>query len=389
MCECAKKVHKESDRDWGEILTEYGVDFAPDTARKAQQPPILGGVFIKEYLEQKYSSAGSVDEDEYFKKLRLEKQDIRKEKQKLFDERASLSRLVREQGRKDDLVEIFKRVIEETVRPEFDYIPNEISDSDADMIVHFTDVHAGVETYSAFNTFNSSILENRIKTYLDEIYMIQKEQHCQDCCVILGGDLIDGLIHVNSRIEDKENVMQQIMLVSTLISNFIFELSNEFQNVYVYSTPGNHSRANANKELHVKGENFDCLIPFYLKASLQNLENVHVEENTLDEGICTFTVRGHVVYGSHGDKDTIQSVVTNMTKFARKAGYPLPDMIYLGHRHSNSLTTVDDVKVIQGGCFDGMDSYSIDKRLVGTPEQMVTIISERKRIKALYDIQLD
>ena len=36
-----------------------------------------------------------------------------------------------------------------------------------------------------------------------------------------------------------------------------------------------------------------------------------------------------------------------------------------------------------------MDGYSIDKRYVGAPKRMVTVISERKKIKALCDIQLD
>lgn len=78
-----------------------------------------------------------------------------------------------------------------------------------------------------------------------------------------------------------------------------------------------------------------------------------------------------------------------MTKLARKAGYPLPDICYLGHRHTNGLATVDNVKVVQSGCCDGMDSYSIDNRYVGSPEQTVTVVTEKKRIKALCDIQLD
>jgi hypothetical protein len=53
------------------------------------------------------------------------------------------------------------------------------------------------------------------------------------------------------------------------------------------------------------------------------------------------------------------------------------------------LETIDDVKVIQSGCIDGMDSYTIDSRLVGTPEQTVTVVTEKHRVKALCDIPLD
>jgi hypothetical protein len=78
-----------------------------------------------------------------------------------------------------------------------------------------------------------------------------------------------------------------------------------------------------------------------------------------------------------------------MTKIARKANVALPDVCYLGHRHTNGLTTVDGVKVIESGCVDGMDSYCIDERLTGTAEQTVTVVTESKMIKALCDIQID
>ena len=61
----------------------------------------------------------------------------------------------------------------------------------------------------------------------------------------------------------------------------------------------------------------------------------------------------------------------------------------MGHMHTNSLTTIDDVKVIQSGSVGGMDRYAIDNRLVGTPEQTVTVVTEKNAIKALCDIQID
>ena len=131
------------------------------------------------------------------------------------------------------------------------------------------------------------------------------------------------------------------------------------------------------------------LVPFACKKDLKNVENVKFIDNYLDCDIATFKVRGHMVYATHGDKDTAKNVVYHMTQFARKAKLPLPDLCYLGHRHKNGLTTVDDVKVIESGCVDGMDAYAIDRRLVGTPEQTVTVVTAKKRIKALCDIQID
>lgn len=343
-----------------------------------------------EYFRWKESQRKSdTQEDEYFKQLRLEKQEIRKEKQKLFDERTALTKVLREQSRKESLIDIVKNAIDNYHSEKFEYSYSPTIDSDNDLIIHITDVHCGVDIESLFNTFNVEVLKKRLSKYLDEVLDIQNTYNSKNAYCILGGDLIQGIIHVNARIEAKENVVDQVMLVSDIIGNFINELRHKFENVFIYTTPGNHGRVNANKEENAKGENFDFLVPYVLKKDFKNVDNVFVVDNTLDDYIATFEVRGHQVFASHGDKDTPKNVVWNMTKLARKANVKLPDIIYLGHRHTNGLTTVDDVKVIESGCVDGMDNYSIDHRFVGTPEQTITVVTENRRIKALCDIPLD
>lgn len=385
LSDAYQKANRTLDMDWSEIIDKYGLDIHFDTLRKATQT-IFGGAFVSEYFKSKKAS---YNDDTYLAELRAEKQEIRKEKQKLFDERTALTKLLREQGRMESMFDIVKRAIEEYKPVNFDYTPSIVPDSDNDLIIHLTDVHGGVNIDSPFNVFNMEVLEQRLKNYLDEIYDIQNTYKSQNAYVIIGGDLIQGLIHTNARIEAKENIVMQIMEVTDLVSNFIYELSRIFQNVEVHTTAGNHSRSTANKEESVRGENFDLLVPFACKKDLKNIENVRFVDNYLDCDIATFKVRGHMVYATHGDKDTAKNVVYHMTQFARKAKLPLPDLCYLGHRHTNGLTTVDDVKVIESGCVDGMDSFAIEKRLVGTPEQTVTVVTAKKRIKALCDIQID
>lgn len=385
LSDAYQKANHIIDMDWQEIIDKYGLDIHYDTLRKATQT-IFGGAFVSEYFKSKLASQTN---DTYLAEIRAEKQEIRKEKQKLFDERTALNKILREQGRIESMFDIVKRAIEEHQPIKFDYVPTKIQDSDNDLIIHLTDVHCGVDIVSKFNVFNIDILKQRLQKYLDEIIDIKNTYKSQNAYVILGGDMIQGIIHLNSRIEAKENVVTQIMEVTDLVSNFVYELSKVFQYVEVHTTAGNHSRSTANKEETTRGDNFDLLIPFACKKDLKNIQNVKFVDNELECDIATFKVRGHMVYATHGDKDTVKNVVYHMTKFARKTKLPLPDMCYLGHRHTNGLTTVDDVKVIESGCVDGMDSYAIDKRLVGTPEQTVTVVTEKKMIKALCDIQID
>lgn len=376
------------DLDWTEIADIMNREFRDDESEYRNE-----SAYRKPYQQAKRFFEANVfdkyNQDSYIEELQETKHEIRREKQKLFDERTALNKILREQGRKESMFDIVARAIDEYTHTRFDYYPTQIEDSDCDLIIHLTDIHCGVDIQSEFNTFNFEVLKQRLKKYLDEINEIRLTYKAQNAYVILGGDMIQGLIHTNARIEAKENIVNQIMQVSDLVGDFVFELSKMFQYVEVHTTAGNHSRVTENKEESTRGENFDLLVPYACKKELQNIENVCFMDNVLECDIATLKVRGHMIYATHGDKDTAKNVVYHMTTFARKAKLPLPDICYLGHRHTNGLTTVDDVKVIESGCVDGMDSFAIDKRLVGTAEQTVTVITENKRIKALCDVQIE
>lgn len=376
------------DLSWDEIADIMNREFREDETEY-----LSAAAYRKPYQQAKrFLESGvfdSISHDTYIEELRNAKNEARKERQKLFDERVALNKVLREEGRRESMLEIVRRAIDEHEFVEFDYKPAAVPDSENDLIIHLTDIHGGVTIDSAFNTFNFKVLAERLKKYLNEIYEIRNIYNAQNAYLILGGDLIHGITHLNGRIESKENVVVQIMKVSDLVANFIYELSKMFNFVEVHTTAGNHSRVTAKKEDTSYGENFDLLVPYYCKKELKNIMNVDFADNILGYDIATFVARGHTVYATHGDKDTPNNVVYHMTQFARKADLPLPDLCFLGHRHTNGLTTVGDVKVIESGCVDGMDSFAIESRLVGSPEQMVAVISDKKCIKALCDIQID
>jgi hypothetical protein len=155
LLDCTNKVNKVSDLDWVEICLKYNLNFNPDTIRKGTQPPLIGSVFVSEYYKWKESQSNHDDkDDEYLEKLRLEKQEIRKEKQKLFDERTGLNKLLREQSRREELFNIVKRAIDEYEPIAFDYSQSPVFDGDSDLIIHVTDVHCGVDISSLLNVFN-------------------------------------------------------------------------------------------------------------------------------------------------------------------------------------------------------------------------------------------
>lgn len=318
----------------------------------------------------------------YLDDLKEMKREIQKEKIKLSDERTELKRLYREQARRESFLDVVKRAMSEDVEPLVE--PNHIGGfnyADNDLIVSLTDIHTGIEIDNAFNKFNENILRKRFNTYLQKILEVRERHNSENCYVIIG-EVVSGIIHNNLRIENNLDLMQSFKLVATLISDFLTELSKYFNDVHVYINEGNHSRISPNKEDNIQGENVDVLVPFYLKARLQLIDNIFIHENEVMEEIAMFKVRGNIVMSAHGDNDKVSSVVQKFTMLFDVK----PDLVYLGHRHTNAMETVYDTKVIQSGCLSGTDNYALSKRLRNKAEQTISVITE-DGLECLYDVK--
>lgn len=323
------------------------------------------------------------DDNEYLKRLRFEKQELQKEKQKVFDERIELNRQIRQEARKESYVDMVKRIICEDVNP-INISTSHINfNGETDLLIHFTDIHTGIEINNWKNVFNEEVLKQRIEKYISDILDIRKLHKSENAYIVIS-EILSGLIHNNLRLQNNMDLMEQFKCIAELVSAMLLKLANDFNHIYVYTTQGNHSRIVAKKEDSLDGENMDILLPFYLKARLQNVGNVSICDNTIESEIAMFNVRGNHVFAAHGHKDTPSNVVQNFTMmFGIK-----PDIVLLGHRHTNGLTTVFDAKVIESGSMSGTDSYAVSIRKTNNPEQTISVIGDNGLI-CLYDIQFD
>lgn len=369
------KINGENDYDWSELKDKYNVQCNPDTIRKGSST-IFGGKFRSEYLKSKFNSTSKDNIDEKI-------QEMRKEKIKLSDARIEYNRLIRNEARKESYVDMVKRIICEDVKPLNISVHYTLFNSETDLLCHLTDIHTGIEINNWKNVFNEDVLRQRIEKYTSDILDIRGLHQSQNCYLVIG-EILSGLIHSNLRLQNNMDLMEQFKYVSELISAMLIRLANHFYHIYVYTTPGNHSRISPKKEEALDGENMDVLLPFYLKARLQNIDNVSICDNTIEPEIAMFNIRGNNVFASHGHKDSPTNVVQNFTMMFEIK----PNIVLLGHRHTNGLTTVYDTKIIESGCVSGSDQFATSIRKVNRPEQTISIIGESGLI-CLYDIQLD
>lgn len=364
------------DIDYNELFRlAFGVELNSDECRKRY----YGLKMLLPYLDK--DKIKNITDDEILKEYELKKQELFKEQVKFFDQRRELNDVLRKQSREDYLYTLIDDSIKNSNLEQFEYIRNNINQTDNDMLVFLTDIHYGIECDNYWNRYNPQIFVQYLKKYLDEIINIKQLHNSENCYIFLGGDLISGLIHNLIRVENTENVVEQVQHVSEYISNFVNELSKEFNNIFIHNVAGNHSRLMQNKKEAIKDEKLDLLIPWYIKSRLSNLENVFVIDNDIDKTIASIYIREKLYLGVHGDMDSPAKVVNSLTQMLDIKPYA----VLIAHRHHYSIESEHNVKVISSGSFVSVDEYCISNRISGKASQTVCIC-DKNGVRCSYDV---
>lgn len=370
------------DLEWSDIVDLTGLGIHYDSLRKAANVTPYSGYNVMKYFKEKYAKEDS--SDSYLDELDQKMLEFKKERQRFFDQRNALNKVVRDLARKDENADILERAIESGMIPRLDYTPGIVEASDNDLLVSLNDLHYGACVDNYWNYYNSDVCRMLLRDYLDRIIEIAGTYHAENCYVWANGDLISGNIHKSIAVSNRENVIEQVVGVSELVSEFLAELSKHFRNVYFSSVSGNHSRLEP-KEMASQHERLDDLIEWYCKARLQNFENVVFDQyRKIDDTMYLLDIRGKTYLGVHGDYDKSASNVQSLQAMAREPVYA----ILSGHLHHNKYDNVQGVKTIMAGSFLGMDDFCVEKRIVGSQQQLVCVCSY-DGIKAFCDVDFN
>lgn len=340
----------------------------------------------KKFYDEIFSQQG----DEDFKKEQEEiLREIKKEKIKLRDERTESNRGIRIEARVEDKLDYFEKIIAN--QGKVDYKPLKPAEreliktkSDNDLVIMLSDLHIGQTFASAWGRYNLVVAKDRMNQYLNKIIEIKDRHNSENCFVTLQGDMISNSIHKTIAITNRENVIEQVISASEMITAFLAELSKIFNNVTVASVVGNHSRIDK-KEDALKDERLDTLIEWYAKSKLENFENIEFIE-PYDNTFNCFVVRDKHYFIVHGDYDKFD--MAGVAKLSMMAGY-FPYCILFGHRHFPATTEINGIKLVQSGSFPGAgDDHTIELRLSGKPSQTVLVCNE-DGIECNYTVELD
>lgn len=378
LSDIADKINGVNDLDWSEIIMKYNLNIASDTLRKASQT-IFGGAFVKAYIQSK--NATSDNDTAYDVQLR----EIRREKQKLFDERAAFNKSNRDVARLQQDLDYLELLIKENQYEPFETICHK--DRNKDLIVLLSDLHIGLDIDNNFGVYNPNIAKIMLGKYLSEIIEAIELYKIQNVYVIILGDQIHGNIHPTVQLQSRENIVEQIQLASEMISDFIYRIAQKCDTVFVNSVGGNHSRCGKKDEI-LRDERLDNIVTWYAKAKLQNIDNIVFAENeNIDSTISKNTIRGKIYYSVHGDYDSYSESGINKLVMMTKE---FPDGgIFMGHLHHNSYDDINDIKIIRSGSFAGTgDDYTVSKRISGKPSQVMCVV-DNTGIRNFIPVDLD
>lgn len=368
-----------ADEDYSELAPYvYGKDYSSDVARRM----MYGSRRTLELLDA--NAVSQITSDAILSELDAKIIESRKERQKVFDQRNALSKVIRERSRQEELNEILCEAIQSGNLPRLNYQRTEIEPSDNDLLVSLNDIHYGANVQNYWNTYNSDICRDMMCRYLDKIISIGETHGSENCIVWANGDEISGNIHQSIAITNKENVIEQIKGVSELIAEFLAELSKHFRQVTYVSVAGNHSRIDPNKDKALMSERLDDLVEWYLASRLQNFDNVVVGGEKVDCTMYLIDVRGKTYCGVHGDFDGSATKIQALQTMAQKPLYA----VLSGHLHHNKIDDVQGVKTIMAGSFLGMDDYCVQKRIYGRAEQMVCVC-DGNGVRCSYPVPLN
>lgn len=321
-------------------------------------------------------------DDEYIKLIDDKIEELEKARVKLRDERTHHNKSIRIEARVEDRLDYLEKIIQKTEPIEL--IEKTATYSGNDLLVMLSDLHIGQSFSSAWGVYNSDIAKLRLEKYLGEIINIKERHGSQNCYLSLQGDLISNSIHKTLAISNRENVIEQIILASELLANFISKLSNHFNNIYISNVDGNHSRIDR-KEDALKDERLDSLIAWYLKSKLSNLDNITFLEN-LDNTLNIFWIRDKSYVSVHGDYDKFDK--TSVANLITMLGY-VPYCILFGHKHFPATSEINGIKLVQSGSMPGSgDDYTVQMRLTGKPSQTI-LVCNRDGIYANYNIEFN
>lgn len=316
---------------------------------------------------------------------------------------------------KDQIAERDARDREELLRSSMRFdplvIPSETHKAGAPgmPMVEWSDWHCGetvdLRETGGLNEFNQKIFRARVESLVNNIIYLLRDYSGTNpefpgIWVLLGGDMVSGLIHEELVETNWGNIVDQAMEVGGAIIGALRRLAEEFKKVFVVGVVGNHGRTT--KKPTAKGRALDS----YDRAVYKSIQRHFADDPRFhitipDDTDFLFKVYGHRFLLTHGDSLGVKGgdgIIGALGPIARGAvklrnsesqiGRDF-DTIVMGHWHQY-IPRGDALGVIVNGALKGYDEYAriVLRARFARPSQALWLVSPRHGIAAQWAVYL-
>ena len=351
-------------QECGNLLNEVsGEDFSEAKWRR----PVQHFIEINSYLEEENPTGVNSD---VLEEIEVEKIELQKQQIKMRDQKRELNALIRRQARLENLEDYFKEVTENFEGISLPKTKSNVNDKKEAAIV-ISDWHIGMKFDGRFNTFNHEVAEQRIAKVKDKTLDTVRKENIDTLHIANLGDMISGGIHVSTRVQAEEDVIQQVIRASEYLKQFVKTFLDEGIQVKYYNIIGNHGRYQSNKS-EVAGieENFEKLILTILDTAFSNYSNYN--STGCRDGIIETEISGQKIILAHGDYDKSTNAALRLPQLFSY----VPNYIITGHIHHNTSKDFGVTEHIVNPSLIGSDDYATGGRFGGKPGQKLILFNE-------------
>lgn len=317
--------------------------------------------------------------------------ELRKERQRLMDERRSYNAAARNEARSERfealMVEAANKIAEQKPLLEKIVPCGKVSMNEA--VVFFSDWHYGMCTKNIFNVFNKEICAKRVDQFVNECIERINLHNSSKIHIVLMGDCAHGAIHTSARVESDELVCDQLMNAAELIAEAINKIwaYTECDDITIYSVYGNHLRTVQNKSDSVHADNMERIIPWWLKQRFKDIPSIKIYPDITYEFTIVKAMNSNIAC-VHGDLDDIKHIGTmSHTIFSKMYGENIDYTVSADKHHIEVFDNLGIESSIVGSLC-GTDGFANGRRLYSRPSQTLMIFNERGK-DAVYNIVLD
>lgn len=354
-------VENGNSKNWEKAKKDLHSDMHRDSIRKSWYVGKYSGYNVYKYMQDKMEKEYSSDEE--FVRLEKLREKEYMERVRLQDANREKRAVLREYSRVEAIKEYIELKLDERKPRPFIKCNYAIKNgNEASLLV--SDLHCYATVDSIFNTYNIDVLRERMAKLANKTIAWCHRESVEYLNVEILGDMISGIIHGSTIAQAQEDIIDQVLDVSDILTDFILSLKSEIPHITVYSVYGNHGRTMQGKSDAANKSNYERIIPAYIRKELRN-NDIQVIDSGFEDFVAYFLRDGRLIVCTHGTNDNPTTVNKTFTKLL---GQDVFD-IHMGHFHNpkeGDGTTVN-------GSVIGSDDYSISKRFYNIPTQILKV----------------